>query len=283
MRALVTGSSGVIGTELVKKLVDRGYEVVGIDRKDGHGLPITEIRRDINDVDAREIAEIQPDVTFHLAASFARTIEEPGYTSTVYDDNIRALHKVAESVAGRFVFASSYLVYKPQWILSEDSELQPRNLVGHSKLWGEAVVNQLTEIDGTLNAVSARIFRVYGRGSRDVIGRWICDARDGKPLSVYGGNQRFDYIHARDVAEGLIRLSESSAKGAVNLGYSWSYSPLTAAVIIREHLPCDVVITDTDSPGEDTGADISYLSRLTRWMPQLSLENGIADIIGGEA
>ena len=42
MKALITGASGVIGTELVKQLRQRGYRITGIDRVAG-----SEIRLDL--------------------------------------------------------------------------------------------------------------------------------------------------------------------------------------------------------------------------------------------
>ena len=62
-------------------------------------------------------------------------------------------------------------------------------------------------------SVSARIFRVYGRGSRDVVSRWIRSLTQAPdlPLTVFRKEGRFDYVYAGDVAEGLLRLGASDA------------------------------------------------------------------------
>lgn len=285
MRALVTGSSGVIGRGLVKKLVDRGYEVTGVDRKE----PIykidaeyKDVRADLNHSMSQWFAD-EPDIIFHLAASFERTVEEPGYSNVNYRDNIAAFHNLMREIPfldrpPRVVFASSYLVYAHPGDAIEGGPLRPRNLVGHAKLYGEAVLDHMTRVDRVCNAVSARIFRVYGHGSRDIISRWIRSALAGEDLQIYGCDQEFDYIHARDVAEGLIRLGETCYNGPVNLGTGIKTSPLKAAGLIYDAISCGYTI-EAGGPKEKGYADTTLLKKLTGWTPEISIEEGINDVI----
>src|SRR5437762_5971493 len=93
----------------------------------------------------------------------------------------------------------------------------------------------LTEVDRLpVRTISARIYRVYGCGSRDVVSRWVRALIAGRPIEVFNPENRFDYIFAGDVAEGLRRLADSpTASGIVNLatGRSPSIAEVTAAVL----------------------------------------------------
>ncbi len=57
--------------------------------------------------------------------------------------------------------------------------------------------------------ICARIFRSYGKNSRDIISRWIRALLNNSELTVYRKEGLFDYIYAEEVAEGLIKLAES--------------------------------------------------------------------------
>ena len=58
--------------------------------------------------------------------------------------------------------------------LAETDPVRPRNLCGGAKLMHEKELDFLDQFPGTpFTSVSARIFRVYGRGSKDVVSRWV--------------------------------------------------------------------------------------------------------------
>ena len=131
----------------------------------------------------------------------------------------------------RVIFASSYLIYdpslysfdKPQknsYRLKETDPIYPRNLTGMAKLMHEIELRFLGDFKcDDFSSVSARIFRSYGKHSRDVISRWIMSLLKGETLSVFRKEGMFDYIYAGEVAEGLIKLAENgNARGIYNLG-----------------------------------------------------------------
>ena len=177
-----------------------------------------------------------PDVVIHLAATFERSKETPEFWDENHHHNVELSHhlmtlvKDAECVR-RVVFASSYLVYDPSLYLFdrpaeavhslvESDPVMPRNLTGMAKLTHEHELRFLDDAGQYgFTSVSARIFRGYGRGSRCVISRWIHDLITGRPINVYRPEGRFDFIYARDSAEGLLRLAASDVTGIVNRWY----------------------------------------------------------------
>jgi nucleoside-diphosphate-sugar epimerase len=214
-RVLVTGSSGVIGRVLVDILHQTGAVVLGADKKDKtNKFDTRHVKLDLAFDSLREIVDFQPQVVFHLAAEFERTEDEPDYWKVSFDNNVLLSHRLIEAVEDIptmecFVFASSYLIYNPNIymstgtgaLLQENDEIKPRNIVGVAKYFTERELS-LVDRDGKFRAISARIYRVYGRGSRDVISRWIRSAISGETIEVWGEENRFDYIFADDVAEG---------------------------------------------------------------------------------
>ena len=136
--------------------------------------------------------------------------------------------------------------------------------------------------DEKMSGVSARIFRVYGRGSKDIISRVIQKALRGETIEVYGENARFDYIFADDVAEGLIKLAEVDfPTTAVNLGTGKGKSLSEVIAVIREHIP-NMKVEHAEKfghPIENSRADVSLLRELTGWTPPTPLEVGIRKVI----
>src|SRR3954463_16369608 len=237
-RVFVTGGAGVIGRALVDRLRERGARVWVGDRKprpDGWDASIRYRRGDLSTLTSEELDAFAPSVVFHLAAVFERTVETWDFWAQTYHDNVQLSNHLATLLKDRddverVVFASSYLAYdsrryvfdeppaEPVRLREQDAVL-PRNVCGAAKLLHET---ELEFFQGfrpeipSFDTVSARIFRVYGRGSRGVISPWVRLALAGQPIEVYGSEGVFDYVLADDVAEGLLRLAESGATGVVN-------------------------------------------------------------------
>jgi nucleoside-diphosphate-sugar epimerase len=238
-KVLVTGGAGVIGRELLKLLITEEANILSVDRsplceQDWRG--ILHLQKDLATDPIDELRDFQPQIVFHLAAAFERSKESPEFWSTNWYDNVVLSHRLIDllkeaSGLEAMVFASSYLVYSPSLYLSpsrrdeaiflkEGDPVAPRNLCGAAKFYTEREIDFVKKVlHSSLRIVHARIFRVYGCGSKDVISRWIRAALSGQELEVFNAPNRFDFIFARDVAEGLLRLAATSdAAGPVNLG-----------------------------------------------------------------
>jgi len=302
-RCVVTGGTGVIGQCLVDLLVDRGSNVRVIDL-----LPpspdlnetVDYVQGDLVDVGARAIADFDPTTVYHLAAAFERSDESPEFWRENAHHNVEVSRCVLEGATAsgrlrRYVFASSYLIYHPDLylsaeppaipvVLNEESPIAPRNVTGAAKLLHENEIVLAAE-DARLDfsAVSARIYRVYGRSSRDVVSRWIRDALTGGEIDVFGAESLFDYVFADDVAEGLLRLGDSDVEGVVNLASGRSRRVQEVVDCIQTHVP--TLKVNGPHPAEVYEASQASLYRLetaTGWSPQTSLERGISELIRHE-
>jgi carbamoyl-phosphate synthase large subunit len=197
----------------------------------------------------------------------------------------------------RVVFASSYLIYDPDLYsfdappaqpvrLRESTPIRPRNICGAAKLLHEIELRFLTGFESAAySSVSARIFRVYGRGSRDVISRWVRTLLEDPEatLEVFRPEGIFDYVYAGDVAEGLLRLGAGDATGVVNLGSGRGRRVSELVDVLRDHFP-DLRTREiaSDIPWEGHEAETARLQVLTGWRPPTLLEDGITHLITHE-
>lgn len=298
---LVTGGSGVIGTHLIKKLVDRGANVRNLDfRKQAKELTEMGIEHfclDMSNKDFQPLFRFEPDYVFHLAADFERSTETYNFWDSNFKNNVLASHNLMQQVTKydslqKIIFASSYLIYDKSlysnpsapYKLTENDPIDPRNLCGLAKLQTETDLEFLSTFKD-FDVVSARIYRVYGEGSRDIISRWAKQILDGNPITVFSKNNKFDYIYAGDVAEGLLRLgSTKTSKKVYNLGTGVATSVANVVNIFKNKLKdnCQVEQTDDEICAEGSYACMKNFKKDLAWMPETSIEQGIQKIIDYE-
>ncbi|MEX6504815.1 NAD-dependent epimerase/dehydratase family protein [Jiella sp. M17.18] len=303
-RVFVTGAAGVIGRELVPRLAAAGADVWAGDLKScptefPDGIRYRE--GDLNDLSLTELNDFGPHIIIHLAATFERSVETPGFWHENFRHNVQLSHHLMTlaqdcPVLERVVFASSYLIYDqalyqfdaPREVavrLKEGAPIQPRNLVGSAKLSHEIELAFLAGLQSCrFSTLCVRIFRGYGRNSRDVISRWVRALLKGEAITVYRPEGLFDYVYAADSAEGLMRLAVATgATGIVNLGTGRSRRVGDVVEILRSHFPDAAIRTETaDIPFEASEADTTKLRELVDWVPAYDLERAIAEIVNFE-
>lgn len=296
----VTGAAGVIGTQLVNQLSDLGHSVFAADlkpRPEVFSDDVSFIHGDLNDMDFVQFAELRPDVVFHLAATFERTTETYSFYEENFRNNVALSHHVLRmtkelSHPVRFVFASSYLIYEaslysvgkdqPAVSINELMPVNPRNLTGMAKLSTEGELQFLSNFsDSETSFVSARIFRGFGLGSRDVISRWIRKLLRNEPIEIFDADSSFDYIYCKDAASGLVELGmNSSQPGIVNLCSGESTSIGSIVSILRERFPHGTFKTLHESSiVEKSFGDIRRINSYSAWRAAYSVGNAIDEII----
>jgi len=300
-RVFVSGGNGVIGNALVDRLYHQGAIIFVGDLKPRPLHWPKEIlyrQGDLNYITKSELDEFGLEYFFHLAATFERSTE----TYEFWDENrwhnvrlsthLMSILKESRSLK-KVVFASSYLVYDKQLYtfgspaevaikLKESDPILPRNLTGAAKLNHEIELRFIEEFKmHQYNIVSARIFRSYGRYSRDIISRWVRTLLNNEEIVVYGREGLFDYIFAEDVAEGLIQLAHSiEASGIVNLGRGRARRVSEVVEVLKTHFPTmQYREEDQDIPYEASEADMSRFMQMTGWKPTQDIETTIPKMI----
>lgn len=303
-RVFVSGGAGVIGLEMIPFLIEQGASVLVGDlkpRPTSFPLEVRYRQGDLNYLTKDELESFSPDIFIHLAATFERSAESYNFWEENFWHNVRLSHHlmtVAKDLPSlkRVVFASSYLIYDPNQYqfstpqdkpvsLKETDAVLPRNLTGMAKFSSEIELRFLNDFRSKhFTTVCARIFRGYGRYSRDIISRWIRQLLVGGSITVYRPEGFFDYIYAQDSAEGLIRLANNNAvTGIVNLGTGRSRRIQEVIDVLKTHFPnLRTVENSIDIPFEASQADMSIYRSSIGWMPEFDLEQAIPLIIKHE-
>ena len=303
-RVFVTGGAGVIGLELVPRLVAKGAKVLVGDLKPKPSSFPDSVRYrqgDLNDMQPLEFEAFAPQIMIHLAATFERSTETQGFWDENFANNVRLSHYLLSMARDcgslrRVVFASSYLIYDPALYqfnappaspvrLAESDAIRPRNLTGMAKASHEMELQFLSSFDTChFSTLAVRIFRGYGRNSRDVISRWIRALLADESIAVYRPEGTFDYIYAADSAEGLVRLTVADdATGVVNLGTGRARQVTDVVSVLKNYFPsARIHAAESAIPVEASEADTRRLRDLINWEPEMDLEEAIPEIIDYE-
>ena len=302
-RVFISGGAGVIGQELVKKLIDREANIlVGdlIAKPKDMSKKAIYWRGDLNYLTQEDINQFDPHYFFHLAATFERSEESYEHWEENFWHNIRLSNHLMSLIRNcnsieRVVNCSSYLIYNKDLYISnkvptkprklnEKDDISPRNLTGLAKLSHEVELSFLSKFNSDkFSSISARIYRGYGRNSRDIISRWIRDLIKGKKINVYNTESFFDYIYAKDSAEGLIRLALSKKEGIINLGTGKARRVDDVLSILKDNFPnMKTKKIESKEVYENSEADLHLLKNTIKWEAEYDLEKAIPEIISHE-
>ncbi|MFQ6026876.1 MAG: SDR family oxidoreductase, partial [Dehalococcoidia bacterium] len=293
-RTLVTGGSGFIGSHLVELLLAQGHQVTVLDnlasgrRENLQALqPNRQLefhRSDITDLSAIRQHFSGVDWVFHLAAlaDIVPSIQHPiKYHQANVDGTVSVLEAAREAGVARFIYAASSSCYgiPDQYPTPETAEIRPMYPYALTKNLGEQYTLHWNKIY-QLPCVSLRLFNVYGPRARTsgtygaVFGVFLAQKLAGEPFTVVGdGTQTRDFTFVTDVAHAFLRAAESDLQGQVmNVGSGHTYS-----INYLTSLLGGEVVHIPKRPGEpdSTFADISKITRLLNWQPQVSFEDGV--------
>ena len=303
-KVLVTGGCGLIGREVVKQLIQKGYFVVVVD--DFRNLkPLVEsshlsvINFDLTKSEG--ILEIFRGVDYciHLAARVGGIKYMNLFQSEILKDNILIDTNVisaASLMSIKLVYASTVIVYDQSKKLpfTEDQFLPaPKSYYGFSKLVGEKLCQSYGE-DKKLPYLIARICNVYGVSPNKISKEKLHVIPDlvrkiskrGKLQLIGGGRQTRTFIHVSDVANALILMMESqTANGEIfNVASSEKYQILELAEMIWNLLKPNETFSfeNIDFKGQDlinSLVDASKISKALGWKAKISLKENLPEIV----
>jgi carbamoyl-phosphate synthase large subunit len=299
-RIFISGAAGVIGTEMVDILLNQGAILFVGDLKpcpEKWYNKLNYYHGDLNNICYEEIDVFKPEYFIHLAATFERSSETYDFWQENFKHNIQlsnhlmSLIKDMESIVS-VVYASSYLIYDPQlynfnnsqetpYSLKETDSIYPRNLTGMAKLAHEIELRFLDIFKKDKFTISIpRIYRGYGRNSRDIISRWVRSILNDEEIRVYRPEGIFDYIYAKDTALGILKIAESKVHGIINLGTGSARKVSDVVDVLISRFPkVRIKYIESDILFEASQADINKLVQKVNWRPIYSIEDGINEII----
>ncbi len=314
-KILVTGGAGMIGSNLVKRLVKEGKEVFVVDNlwrgkldylNDESGKPVIPVdthffNRDLSEKDSCDDLALKVDSIVHLADVVAGIDYVFNNQGSLFRQNllinsnvINSARKAKEQIK-RFVYvgtACSFPLTRQNTLDAaplREEELYPalpESAYGWSKLMGQYETELLEKETGIPTSV-LMFHNVYGSpcdfGERSqVIPALIRKAIQypDEPFHVWGsGKQGRAFIHVNDVVEALwLSLEKGLGKGVIQIGPSVCTSIKDIAEMIVKISGKDIdIFYDVSKPEGDMArcADYSKAKEILGWEPRMTLEKGL--------
>ncbi len=300
----VTGATGLVGSWLVRRLLDAGAEVVGLIRdwvprcelvRSGAMARMTVVRGDVTDQELLERALNEHEIrtVIHLAAQTIVGTANRNPVST-FDANVRGTWALLEAcrrspLVKQVVFASSDKAYGDQPVLpyTEDAPLQGKHPYDASKSCADLIAQSYAHTF-RLPVTITRCGNFYGGGdlnwNRIVPGTIRSLVRGERPVIRSDGLFIRDYFYVEDGAAAYMLLAEKLAADPTLAGEAFNFSNELQVTVL------DLVHQIRQRMGSDLAPDVrneasneirhQYLSAAkarTRlgWSPLFTLDDGL--------
>ena len=237
MSILVTGAAGFIGFHLSKKLLENGYEMIGLDNlNDYYDISLKEARLNLlqkypaftfhrlDIVDQHDIAELFKKTSFetvvHLAAQAGvrYSLENPhAYVEANLVGFGHILEGCRHQQVKHLIFASSSSVYGANTKIpfsESDNVDHPVSLYAATKKANELMAHTYAHLF-QLPCTGLRFFTVYGPWGRPdmALFKFTRSIINNEPIEVYNhGEMERDFTYVEDIVESIFRLLSHPAK-----------------------------------------------------------------------
>lgn len=305
MRILITGGAGYIGSHVVRALGKLGHDLTIYDNlSTGHRQAVTFgelVEGDLSD--KNKLEALFEAKKFEAVLHFAGSIVVPESVSEplrYYQNNTVNSHSLISMCqkyqVNNFIFSSTAAVYgmPKDGVCREDSETNPINPYGQSKLMTEHMLRDTAFADKKFNYVALRYFNVSGADPEGKVGQSFpqathlikaaCEAATGKreKMELFGtdyptkdGSCIRDYIHVTDLADAHVKALEYLAEGGgsqiLNCGYGHGFSVKEVISRVKQVTGVDFKVKESPRrPGDPATltAQVERIGQVIGWKPQ---------------
>jgi len=277
MKFLVTGSTGLVGRQVVKELTEKNHEVYSCyhNQKPQHGNPIHLDLTDLSSI-ATTIEQVKPDVIIHLAAMTDVDGCE-AQKDLAFLINAQATEKLAKQAALQnefFVYVSTDYVFdgtKELW--KENDKPNPLGNYGKSKLEGEKAVGNLAS-----SWCIARISTPFGihpkKSSFPLFVKQSLESNKEIPVLI---DQFTSPTHVPNLSKMLIEVATRQILGIIHLAGATRISRYELAELVAEKLSLDKSLLKPTNTSEmswkakrpkDSSLDVSNATYILNEKPQ---------------
>ena len=296
MNILLTGSTGFVGSQVARQLLQKGHSVRAHFMQGDDLSRISDIRDNLQLVEGDIFNSTEKELSILCAGIDAclhcAWYAVPGkYLRAL--ENLNCVHGSARLFAElgkagckRCVGIGTCFEYDSAYgFLSEDTPTRSTSLYSAAKTSTFLIGDQISSIYG-MSFAWARLFYLYGpyEDSRRLVPYVISSLLQGISADVSSGVQVRDYLHVEDVASAIVAVAQSDLTGPVNIGSG-------CPVKIREVVSSISEITGrpdlVNLGGRPTGladplficANNSKLITQTDWKPLYDMEKGLAQTV----
>jgi dihydroflavonol-4-reductase len=223
MKAFVTGGTGFIGSHLIRKLQDRGYEVHALVRSQAaaavlEAIGVQPVWGDISSQEAMRPGMQGCDVVFHLAGWYKVGAQDQSMAWRINVDGTRNVLSLAfELGIPRILYTSTVAVFGDTKgkLVDESYQMPDRNFISeydHTK-WAAhyEVAQPLIKQGAPIIILQPGI--VYGPGDHSLVGQMMQAFYRGWLVFFPGPETLLSFAHVEDIAEGHLLAAEKGQPG----------------------------------------------------------------------
>jgi UDP-glucose 4-epimerase len=282
----VTGGSGFIGSHIVDKLIEKGYDVGVIDVKHPHRNDVKHLKTDV--LNREELVKATRDVEYiyHLAAlaNIDDVYRNPVLGVRVNcEGTVNVLEAARKNEVERVLYASTVWVYggSPGREVDENSPIYPTgHLYTSTKIVSEFFCHDYWKMYGQKFTI-LRYGIPYGPRGREetVIPIFIKRAISREPIQIFGdGLQYRNFIYVEDLASGNVAALKKVAENKIyNLDGKEKITILDIANMIKKLIGDVKIEFEEGRISEYRGKDVSceLAKKELGWEPVTDFEEGM--------
>lgn len=274
-KILVTGSSGFIGKEIVRRL-DKSEVVTDSNNSERIDL---QNKEQVMKLDSA-------DIVIHLAG---KTPQNELEWSEYFDNNVigtlNVLEYCIQKKVKKMIYVSSYVYGNPKYCpVDENHPINPHNAYTESKYLGERLCEFYCN-RSDLNLIILRPFNIFGKSMREgfLISNLINSVKTGEKSIIVNKNSKRDFLYVDDFVDLIVKLIDHDFKFEVfNVGAGKSYSfediikkieKITSQKINADYKENKEIFID------DITSDISKIKNKTNWQPRIKFDEGLEKML----
>ena len=306
MHIIVTGSSGFIGYHLIKKLLELGFKVTGIDNHNDYYDQILKKKRcsalksdnfTFVNADISELKDIGNDfdIAINLAAQAGvRVSKEREYLYKKTNINgFKSFVELCEkNNINKIIYASSSSVYsddEKKKFVEDAVNLNPKSIYGQSKLQNEIFADEFSKRQ-SIKFLGLRFFSVYGPWGRPDMAYFIFteSLKKGNKITLYdNGKMLRDMTYIDDIVDGIIGSVQHITSNKMlnheifNLGNDCPISTISLLETIEKILGIKSkrIMKASENEAFFTHANIEKAKKILAYNPKTDLNEGIRKFI----
>jgi nucleoside-diphosphate-sugar epimerase len=291
-KILVTGSNGFIGQELTRQLIQKNFNVIGVDIKKNKLIKSKYLKSIILDLSKKKISNIKNvDVIVHLSATVGDNFFNKNF-NYYYLKDIQSLLNIlqfaSKNKVKNFVFASSEWVYgdnKNSYRIFENKPLLKNSIqsfYGLSKIISENLIKTLYLNKKIINYVILRFSIVYGKRKKpgSAVEGIFTEIKNNNKIIINGSkNSSRRFINVKDLCNGIVKAIKVRKPNIINLSSNQLISLKNIIDISQKILKKKVKIHNINRNNlVIRNIDNSKAKKILKWKPKVNIINGIKEL-----
>lgn len=294
---LITGGTGMIGINLVEKLVSLGIRPNVIYRDKKKLLPFSSIKNKINFIKSnlfdqkrteKIIKKIKPKTIFHLASSYFNPpdLNFSDHINSNFVITLNLLLSLKKNLIKNFIYTNTAAIYGEGNSITENSKIRCNSEYAISKKITSDLIKKFS-LNYNFFYKDLRLFSVYGRWEKKhrLVCGAILKAIKKKNYTILSSNQLRDYLNVKDVVNAILLSVNLKKNLTLNICSNKIQKTHDLVKLIFKKLNCRdnliSVIKDKNKSSKLVKMIGNNQKTITilKWRPKISIDQGLNDTI----